>query len=80
MIVLESYVPTYETASLRRFRDGRTETIRLPNDQSITFIESIINNLDVNVQKEYLIAGVRSHSNYTVQAMNGAFFNFFLLL
>uniref|UniRef100_A0AC35TZA6 Carn_acyltransf domain-containing protein n=1 Tax=Rhabditophanes sp. KR3021 TaxID=114890 RepID=A0AC35TZA6_9BILA len=64
--------PTYETASIRKFDEGRTETIRLPNIDTANFVETFADGkVDKEKLGELLRKAVESHKNYSVAAMNG---------
>lgn len=59
---------------MRQFAEGRTDTIRLPNKESASFVESFANSIQ-NVPKEELcelfVKAVEAHKSYSVAAMNG---------
>ncbi|CAB3400530.1 unnamed protein product [Caenorhabditis bovis] len=66
--------PTYETATLRKFVDGRTENIRSPNTAAARFVKMMVAKppkpiADVN---DALINACNSHKKYTVDCMNAA--------
>ncbi|VDM26890.1 unnamed protein product [Toxocara canis] len=67
--------PTYETATLRRFDEGRTETIRLPSLESEMFTYEMVDSEQDPSQTELihmLKFAVEQHKHYTVQAMTGS--------
>ncbi|KAF8383704.1 hypothetical protein PRIPAC_72846 [Pristionchus pacificus] len=65
--------PTYETASLRKFDEGRTENIRGPNLQTAKFCQMMkIGNRPFVELHEQLHAAIAAHKKYTADAMNGA--------
>ncbi|KAH7719844.1 Acyltransferase ChoActase/COT/CPT [Aphelenchoides avenae] len=72
-----SHPPTYETATLRQFHEGRTDTIRLPNTESARLVEAIVAagrplaDSDAKKLHELLAKAVNTHKNYSVSAMNG---------
>jgi carnitine O-acetyltransferase len=61
--------PTYESASTRKFQEGRTETIRSVSDESVAFCKA---HHDPNVPREEVIklfrAALAQHTKYTVEA------------
>uniref|UniRef100_A0A7E4VWJ5 Carn_acyltransf domain-containing protein n=1 Tax=Panagrellus redivivus TaxID=6233 RepID=A0A7E4VWJ5_PANRE len=66
--------PTYETATLRKFSEGRTDTIRLPNPVSALFTKTFVDNRENQSAKELAKLfrdAVTSHKNYSVRAMLG---------
>ncbi|KAI6206214.1 hypothetical protein M3Y94_00882100 [Aphelenchoides besseyi] len=69
-----SLPPTYETATLRQFVDGRTDTIRSPGQEAASFVEQFAGSLrtEPNVELcDLLIRATTAHKNYSVMAMNG---------
>ncbi|GMT03074.1 hypothetical protein PENTCL1PPCAC_25248, partial [Pristionchus entomophagus] len=65
--------PTYETASLRKFDEGRTENIRSPNLQMARFCDMMkTGNRPFVELHEQLLSAIGVHKKYTVDAMNGA--------
>uniref|UniRef100_A0A0N5BL58 Carn_acyltransf domain-containing protein n=1 Tax=Strongyloides papillosus TaxID=174720 RepID=A0A0N5BL58_STREA len=68
----KSHPPTYETATLRKFSEGRTETIRLPTIESTQFVEALVNNRSTDGEISNLLKkAIESHKQYSVMAMNG---------
>uniref|UniRef100_A0A914V011 Choline/carnitine acyltransferase domain-containing protein n=1 Tax=Plectus sambesii TaxID=2011161 RepID=A0A914V011_9BILA len=64
--------PTYETATLRKFREGRTDNIRLPNPESASFVEAMISGGKTDQELvELLRIAVEAHKQYSIDAMNG---------
>lgn len=64
--------PTYETATLRQFVDGRTDTIRLPNHESASFVESLAEQREPAKElTELFVKAIEAHKKYSVAAMNG---------
>ncbi|CAD5222141.1 unnamed protein product [Bursaphelenchus xylophilus] len=64
----------YESASLRMFKNGRTETIRLPNEESKLFVETFINNQKQISDKELanlLNDACKAHKAYSDTCANG---------
>lgn len=63
---------TYESASLRRFRLGRTDTIRSCTNASKTFSEAMLNDSITATKKvELLREAVTAHRSYTSEAIAG---------
>ncbi|CAD5216352.1 unnamed protein product [Bursaphelenchus okinawaensis] len=64
----------YESASLRLFKNGRTETIRLPNEESTAFAETFTNNKRNATDKELLKllnSACKAHKTYSDVCANG---------
>ncbi|KAK0402836.1 hypothetical protein QR680_016565 [Steinernema hermaphroditum] len=67
-----NHPPTYETATLRKFAHGRTDTIRLPNVASAFFVSEICAQRSTSDQLATLLrAATTAHKDYSVLAMNG---------
>ncbi|KAL8597550.1 hypothetical protein ACOMHN_033421 [Nucella lapillus] len=63
---------TYETASLRRFQLGRTETIRSCSLDSHTFCQAMENTSLAETSKAALLhQAVKAHRKYTEEAISG---------
>ncbi|KAL4803563.1 acyltransferase ChoActase/COT/CPT [Aspergillus unguis] len=64
--------PTYESASTRKFAEGRTETIRTVSDDSVAFCKAIT---DASVPREEAVklfrTALAAHSKYTAEASDG---------
>ncbi|EFQ99217.1 carnitine O-acetyltransferase [Nannizzia gypsea CBS 118893] len=64
--------PTYESASTRKYKLGRTETTRSVSDDSVAFCKA---QADPSVSREELVklfrAAVAAHSKYTAEASIG---------
>ncbi|BCS26492.1 carnitine O-acetyltransferase CAT2 [Aspergillus puulaauensis] len=64
--------PTYESASTRKFAEGRTETIRTVSDDSVAFCKAIS---DASVPREEAVrlfrTALAAHSKYTAEASDG---------
>ncbi|KAL3489849.1 acyltransferase ChoActase/COT/CPT [Aspergillus germanicus] len=64
--------PTYESASTRKFAEGRTETIRTVSDDSVAFCKAIT---DHAVPREEAVrlfrTALAAHSKYTAEASDG---------
>ncbi|KAK6056001.1 hypothetical protein COOONC_06495 [Cooperia oncophora] len=59
--------PTYETATLRKFEEGRTENIRSPNALAEAFVRKMASGREpVDVVYDALKAAADSHKKYTV--------------
>ncbi|TKR71794.1 hypothetical protein L596_019335 [Steinernema carpocapsae] len=67
-----THPPTYETATLRKFAHGRTDTIRLPNLASAQFVSEIAARRSPNDTLASLLrSATTAHKNYSVEAMHG---------
>uniref|UniRef100_A0A914CXY3 Choline/carnitine acyltransferase domain-containing protein n=1 Tax=Acrobeloides nanus TaxID=290746 RepID=A0A914CXY3_9BILA len=65
------HAPTYETATLRKFDEGRTDTIRSPTMDSKVFVEAMeAKKPDSEVAKLFR-AATEAHKNYAVSCMHG---------
>lgn len=63
---------TYESASLRMFRLGRTDTIRSASNASVEFVKAFDNQSKQNREKiELLEKAVKAHRWYTNMAISG---------
>ncbi|KAJ5133295.1 hypothetical protein N7448_001675 [Penicillium atrosanguineum] len=64
--------PTYESASTRKFQQGRTETTRTVSDESTAFCKAFA---DPNVSREEVVklfrAALAQHTKYTLEASDG---------
>lgn len=64
--------PTYESASTRKFQEGRTETTRTVSDESTAFCKA---HHDPNVPREEVVklfrAALAQHTKYTLEASDG---------
>lgn len=73
-----THAPAYETGTLRKFREGRTDTIRLPTMESVHFVETISNrSRPATTSNELLLtlltSAIQSHKQYSTEVMNGHF-------
>jgi hypothetical protein len=56
---------TYETASLRKYQHGRTDTIRSCSIESLAFCKAMVDpNVSQDQKRELLRKAVNSHKNY----------------
>lgn len=67
---------TYETATLRKFYDGRTETIRLPNFHSAMFTVDVTDpdtaeEIPPSMMAQMFRVAAQQHKKYSLEAMNG---------
>lgn len=63
---------TYETASLRKYQHGRTDTIRSCSIESLEFCKGMCDpNVPHEQKRELLKKAVNSHKNYVNEAING---------
>lgn len=64
--------PTYESASTRKFQEGRTETTRTVSDESTAFCKA---HHDPSVPREEVVklfrAALAQHTKYTLEASDG---------
>ncbi|KAJ5994543.1 Carnitine O-acetyltransferase [Penicillium sp. IBT 35674x] len=64
--------PTYESASTRKFQEGRTETTRTVSDESVAFCKAFH---DHTVPREEVVklfrAALAQHTKYTLEASDG---------
>ncbi|KAI1724404.1 choline/Carnitine o-acyltransferase domain-containing protein [Ditylenchus destructor] len=67
-----SFACTYETGTLRKFAEGRTDTIRLPNEDSAEFVQMASSRRpDLSKLAKYLREAVHEHKDYSKTVMNG---------
>uniref|UniRef100_A0A7D9NKB3 Choline O-acetyltransferase n=1 Tax=Xenopus tropicalis TaxID=8364 RepID=A0A7D9NKB3_XENTR len=67
-------VPTYESASIRRFQMGRVDNIRSSTAEALAFVNAMVDGETTvtNIEKmEYLRAAIKSQTEYTIQAITG---------
>lgn len=65
-------IPTYETASLRLFKRGRTEVIRTLSVESKAFVEAYAGaKADAKTKYDLLIKATTAHNNFTKEASAG---------
>lgn len=63
---------TYESASLRMFRLGRTDTIRSASGASAAFVKAFDDPVKQNTEKvDLMVNAVKAHRSYTDMAING---------
>ncbi|EED15450.1 carnitine acetyl transferase [Talaromyces stipitatus ATCC 10500] len=64
--------PTYESASTRKFQEGRTETTRTVSDESVAFCRA---HQDPKVPREEVVKlfreALKQHTKYTLEASDG---------
>lgn len=64
----------YETGTLRKFHEGRTDTIRMPTMESVHFVEAMSKeqrNLNGNAIFKLLESAIARHKKYSMDVMNG---------
>ncbi|MPC28469.1 Carnitine O-acetyltransferase [Portunus trituberculatus] len=62
----------YESASTRKFVQGRTETIRSCSEESVAFAKAMLNpELDNAEKAQALRSAIDAHKNYAKNAVNG---------
>ncbi|MBZ3885014.1 Choline O-acetyltransferase, partial [Sciurus carolinensis] len=67
-------VPTYESASIRRFREGRVDNIRSATPQALTFVRAMTDHKAAIPASEKLLLlkdAIRAQTEYTVMAITG---------
>ncbi|KAI4878141.1 hypothetical protein NFI96_007717 [Prochilodus magdalenae] len=64
--------PTYESASLRMFKLGRTEAIRTTSTESVKFVQAMDDQSKQNSEKLALLENaIKAHRTYTHMAIHG---------
>ena len=64
--------PTYESASTRKFQEGRTETIRTVSDEVVAFCNAMADPAVSSEESEKIFrAALKAHTQYTVDAGDG---------
>ncbi|XP_034715982.1 choline O-acetyltransferase-like [Etheostoma cragini] len=67
-------VSTYESASLRRFQDGRVDNIRSATREALAFVMSMTDERDTFTDSEKIIRlreAINAQTNYTIAAITG---------
>ncbi|KAM5236063.1 choline O-acetyltransferase [Ctenodactylus gundi] len=65
-------VPTYESASIRRFREGRVENIRSATPEALTFARAMTEAATPAPEKARLLRdAVHAQTEYTIRAITG---------
>ncbi|KAM4030342.1 choline O-acetyltransferase [Anomaloglossus baeobatrachus] len=67
-------VPTYESASIRRFRMGRVDNIRSSTSEALTFVKAMVDGKSTIMdceKMEYLRNAIAAQTNYTILAITG---------
>ncbi|XP_057682026.1 choline O-acetyltransferase-like [Corythoichthys intestinalis] len=67
-------VSTYESASIRRFRDGRVDNIRSATVEALAFVQSMTDERNVYTETEKmkrLRNAINAQTNYTIAAITG---------
>ncbi|MBW00590.1 Choline O-acetyltransferase, partial [Eschrichtius robustus] len=67
-------VPTYESASIRRFREGRVDNIRSATLEALRFVKTITDHTATVPDSERLLLlkdAIRAQTEYTVMAITG---------
>ncbi|ETN68346.1 Choline/Carnitine O-acyltransferase [Necator americanus] len=71
--VISTVPPTYETATLRKFSEGRTENIRSPNVLVDIFVKKMASGREpIADVYDALKAAADSHKKYSMDCMSGA--------
>ncbi|XP_031553075.1 carnitine O-acetyltransferase-like [Actinia tenebrosa] len=64
--------PAYETGATRKFKLGRTETIRSASVPTLEFVQSMANPSCSNAERlSFMRAAINAHTTYTKEAING---------
>uniref|UniRef100_A0A3B4YV97 Choline O-acetyltransferase n=1 Tax=Stegastes partitus TaxID=144197 RepID=A0A3B4YV97_9TELE len=63
-------VPTYESASIRRFQEGRVDNIRSATAEALAFVKSMTDERDSEKMKR-LRDAINAQTNYTIAAITG---------
>uniref|UniRef100_A0A8C1FQV4 Choline O-acetyltransferase n=2 Tax=Cyprinus carpio carpio TaxID=630221 RepID=A0A8C1FQV4_CYPCA len=67
-------VPTYESASIRRFQEGRVDNIRSSTPEALAFVKAMGNSSKITVcslKIELLWTAIKAQTNYTILAITG---------
>ncbi|XP_037659841.1 choline O-acetyltransferase [Choloepus didactylus] len=67
-------VPTYESASIRRFREGRVDNIRSATPEALAFVKAVTDHQAAVPDCEKLLLlkdAIRAQTEYTVMAITG---------
>ncbi|XP_051503513.1 choline O-acetyltransferase-like isoform X1 [Myxocyprinus asiaticus] len=66
-------VPTYESASIRRFREGRVDNIRSATPEALAFVEAMTDssNFTDAEKMETFRTAIKAQTNYTILAITG---------
>ncbi|XP_019585673.2 choline O-acetyltransferase [Rhinolophus sinicus] len=67
-------VPTYESASIRRFQEGRVDNIRSATPEALSFVKAITDHKTAMPDLEKLLLlkdAIRAQTEYTVMAITG---------
>ncbi|XP_059518078.1 choline O-acetyltransferase [Myotis daubentonii] len=67
-------VPTYESASIRRFREGRVDNIRSATPEALRFVKAVTDHEAAVPDSEKLLllkSAIRAQTEYTVMAITG---------
>ncbi|KAM9323769.1 choline O-acetyltransferase [Gastrophryne carolinensis] len=67
-------VPTYESASIRRFRMGRVDNIRSSTKEALAFVKAMVDQKDTvpdSEKIEYFRNAIAAQTNYTILAITG---------
>ncbi|KAM5241227.1 choline O-acetyltransferase isoform 2-T4 [Hipposideros larvatus] len=67
-------VPTYESASIRRFQEGRVDNIRSATPEALSFVKAITNHKAAMPDLENLLLlkdAIRAQTEFTVMAITG---------
>ncbi|NP_001124191.1 choline O-acetyltransferase isoform X1 [Danio rerio] len=66
-------VPTYESASIRRFQEGRVDNIRSSTPEALAFVKAMASGSKITdaEKMELLWTAIKAQTNYTILAITG---------
>ncbi|XP_029466559.1 choline O-acetyltransferase [Rhinatrema bivittatum] len=66
-------VPTYESASIRRFQEGRVDNIRSSTPEALAFVKAMTDEKSItgSEKMQYLKDAIMAQTNYTILAITG---------
>ncbi|KAM6184855.1 choline O-acetyltransferase [Rhynchocyon petersi] len=67
-------MPTYESASIRRFQEGRVDNIRSATPEALAFVKAVTDHKSATLDLEKLLLlkdAIRAQTEYTVMALTG---------
>ncbi|KAM4852547.1 choline O-acetyltransferase [Thomomys bottae] len=70
----QKLVPTYESASIRRFREGRVDNIRSATPEALAFVRAMTNHtapVPTSEKLQLLKVAIQAQTEYTVMAITG---------
>ncbi|KAG8434999.1 hypothetical protein GDO86_013091 [Hymenochirus boettgeri] len=66
-------VPTYESASIRRFQRGRVDNIRSSTAEALAFVKAMVDgkNMTESEKMNFLKGAIKAQTDYTILAITG---------